>query len=208
MRTDPNKPPTTAARRLASACAAALLALAVTAGCDQKMRYQPRYQPLDMSEFAPFGDSRTGRPIPDGTVARGQLYDDTLLHSGKAPDGTDSEQYPFDITREVLERGQERFNIYCSPCHGYRGDGNGMIVQRGMVRPPSYHEDRLTTAPPGYIVNVIGNGFGRMFKQGHIPAHDRWAIAAYVKTLQLSQDADPADLPAGAADARAAGGAQ
>ena len=188
---------------LSAACALTLLA--ALCGCDQKMRYQPRYQPSDQSVFAAFEDHRTGRPTIEGTVARGQLYADTLLHTGKAPDGSDSSEYPFSITREVLERGQARFNISCSPCHGRTGDGNGMIVQRGMVQPPSYHDDRLTTAPPGYIVNVIGNGFGRMFKQPQVPVRDRWAIAAYIKTLQLRQNADPAEVPQEVRDQATAG---
>ena len=193
-------------KRHLTTTACALTVLAALCGCDQKMRYQPRYQPMDQSAFAPFEDQREARPIIEGTVARGQLYADSLLHTGKAPDGTDSSEYPFSITREVLERGQARFNIYCSPCHGRTGEGNGMIVQRGMVQPPSYHDDRLTTAPPGYIVNVITNGFGRMFKQPQVPVRDRWAIAAYVKTLQMSQNADPAAVPQAVRDQAAAAG--
>ncbi len=188
---------------ISAACALTLLA--ALCGCDQKMRYQPRYQPMEQSDFAAFEDHRDARPTIEGTVARGQLYADTLMHTGKAPDGSDSSEYPFSITREVLDRGQARFNIYCSPCHGRSGVGNGMIVQRGMVQPPSYHDDRLTTAPPGYIVNVIGNGFGRMFKQPHVPVRDRWAIAAYIKTLQLSQNADPTEVPPEVRDQAAAG---
>ncbi len=188
-----------------AAIALALAALALS-GCDQKMRYQPRYQPLDKSGFEAFGDGRQGRPTIAGTVARGQLYADDLLNTGKL-DGKDSDVYPFPITREILERGHERFNIQCSPCHGRLGDGNGMIVQRGMVRPPSYHDDRLSTAPPGYIYGVITNGFGRMFKQPQIQVRDRWAIAAYIKALQASQNAAPEDVPEADRPKIAAGGA-
>jgi hypothetical protein len=190
---------------MAAICLAA--AALATAGCDQKMRYQPRYQAMDMSHFEPFGDKRAARPLVEGTVPRGHLDADGLLHTGKL-NGQDSEAYPFEITREVLERGQERFNIQCSPCHGRQGNGNGMIVQRGMVRPPDYTEDRLTTAPPGYIFGVISNGFGRMFRQDQIPVRDRWAIVAYVKTLQHSRTAKLEDVPEVDRPKVAAGGAQ
>jgi hypothetical protein len=190
---------------MAAICLAA--AALATAGCDQKMRYQPRYQAMDESHFEPFGDKRAARPLVEGTVPRGYLDGDSLLHTGKI-EGKDSEVYPFTITKEVLERGRERFNIQCSPCHGRLGNGNGMIVQRGMVRPPDYTEDRLTTAPPGYIFGVISNGFGRMFRQDQIPVRDRWAIVAYVKTLQHSRTAKLEDVPEADRPKVAAGGAQ
>ncbi|RMH27250.1 MAG: cytochrome c [Candidatus Hydrogenedentota bacterium] len=162
------------------------------AGCDQRMRYQPKYKPLQESDF--FADGRSARPLVAGTVARGDLRDDRMLFTGM--DGTTLTQVlPVSLTRELLERGQERFNIYCAPCHGRLGNGDGMIVRRGMVKPPSYHEDRLLSAPIGHFYDVMTNGFGRMYPHNHIPVRDRWAIAAYIRALQLSQNATLADVP-------------
>lgn len=162
------------------------------AGCDQRMRYQPKYKPLQESDF--FADGRSARPLVAGTVARGDLRDDRMLFTGM--DGTTVTQVlPVSLTRELLERGQERFNIYCAPCHGRLGNGDGMIVRRGMVKPPSYHEDRLLSAPIGHFYDVMTNGFGRMYPHNHIPVRDRWAIAAYIRALQLSQNATLADVP-------------
>ncbi len=166
---------------------AALLALLV--GCHDDMYNQPRYEPLEASDF--FDDHMASRPIVPGTVARGQLEIDDAFYAGRV-DGQYVTELPVELTRRLLERGQQRFNIYCSVCHSRSGDGNGMIVRRGFRRPPSYHIDRLRTAPLGHIYDVITNGMGAMPSLAHqIPPKDRWAIAAYVRTLQLSQYAQP-----------------
>jgi mono/diheme cytochrome c family protein len=143
-----------------------------------------------------FADGRSARPLVEGTVARGQLREDRAFYTGKGADGKPVAAYPFPITEEILKRGQQRFNIYCSPCHDRTGGGNGMIVQRGFRRPPSFHTDRLRQAPPGYIVDTIALGFGAMPDYAaQVQANDRWAIAAYVKTLQFAGDAPVAELP-------------
>jgi hypothetical protein len=173
----------------------ASLALFFLVGCRQDMHDQPRFKPLAKSDF--YSDLRSARPPVEGTVARGQLHEDQYLYTGKV--GDDPGDYmPFPVTRELLSRGQQRFNIYCSPCHSRLGDGNGMIVQRGYRAPPSYHTDRLRKAPLGHFFDVISNGFGAMPDYAaQIPVRDRWAIVAYIRALQLSQAASAADLPAG-----------
>ncbi|MGC2110727.1 MAG: cytochrome c [Candidatus Korobacteraceae bacterium] len=178
--------------------AAALLAaaaLALLAGCREDMQNQPYYRPLTENTF--YADKRSARPIVSGTVARGHLDADTYFYTGKIGQN-DGEYMPFSVTAEVMARGQQRFNIYCSPCHSMVGDGNGMIVQRGFKHPPSYHIDRLRRAPIGYFFDVMTNGFGAMpdYSEQVAPA-DRWAIAAYIRALQLSQHATEADVPAG-----------
>src|SRR5271167_1081353 len=172
-----------------------LFALLALAGCRQDMHDQPRFKPLAKSDF--YSDLRSERPQVEGTVARGQLHDDTYFYTGKI--GADPGDYmPFPVTEDVLARGRQRFNIYCAPCHSRVGDGNGMIVQRGYRHPPSYHIDRLRKAPLGYFFDVMTNGFGAMPDYAsQIPAKDRWAIVAYIRVLQLSQDATQADVPAG-----------
>jgi hypothetical protein len=163
------------------------------ASCRSDMHVQPRYNPLDGTQF--FGDERSARPEVPGTVARGHLRIDDHLYLGKV-DGKEAESFPFPITRAVLERGRERYNIYCTPCHGLTGEGRGMIVQRGFPSPPSYHIDRLRQAPPGHFYNVITNGFGAMYSHAaRIAPEDRWAIVAYIRALQLSQHATVTDVP-------------
>jgi hypothetical protein len=158
------------------------------------MHDQPKYIPLRESTF--FTDDRSARPLVPGTVARGQLHEDVLLYSGKA-DGKDAEEFPFPIDAAVMARGQERFNIYCSPCHGRTGQGDGMVVRRGYRRPPSFHQDRLRNAPVGHFFDVISGGFGAMPDYAaQIKVEDRWAIIAFVRALQLSEHATPADVPA------------
>ena len=172
-----------------------LLAILVLAGCRQDMHDQPRFKPLAMSDF--YTDLRSARPPVEGTVARGQLHEDSYFYTGKIG-GNPGDYLPFPATREVLERGQQRFNIYCAPCHSRMGDGNGMIVQRGFKQPPSYHIERLEKAPLGYFFDVMTNGFGAMPSYaGQIPERDRWCIVAYIRALQLSQHASTADVPAG-----------
>lgn len=188
----------------------ALLVIAMAAagvGCRQDMQDQPKYIPLRPSEF--FADGRSERPQIEGTVARGHLNDDAALYTGKGPDGKPLDAFPFPVTREVIERGQGRFNVYCSPCHGRLGNGDGMIVRRGFRKPPSYHIDRLRQVPNGYIYDVISSGFGAMPDYAaQIAPADRWAIVAYVRALQLSQNASLNDVPAAARAGLARGGGQ
>jgi mono/diheme cytochrome c family protein len=173
-------------------------ALSFFTGCRQDMHDQPKYIPLRESAF--FGDLRSARPLVEGTVARGHLHDDPLLYSGKAGNA-DATVFPFAVDARVMTRGQERFDIYCSPCHGRTGQGDGMVVRRGYRRPPSYHQDRLRDAPVGHFFDVITNGFGAMPDYAsQIKAEDRWAIVAYVRALQLSEHASVADIPAGERD--------
>ena len=162
-----------------------MLALLALSACRQDMADQPRYGPLAPSDF--FADGRSARPLVPGTVARGQLRDDELFYTGKSGKAF-AKELPFPVTLQVLERGRERFNIYCTPCHDRIGSGNGMVVQRGLRRPPSYHIDRLREAPVGYFYDIITNGFGAMpdYAERIVP-RDRWAIVAYVRTLRLSQ---------------------
>jgi hypothetical protein len=167
----------------------------LAAGCRQDMQDQPKYIPLRPSDF--FADGRSERPLVEGTVARGHLDDDTAYYTGKGPDGKPVDTFPFAVTKEVVVRGQSRFNIYCAPCHDRLGTGDGMVVRRGYRKPPSYHIDRLRQVPNGYIYDVITNGFGAMPDySAQIPPDDRWAIVAYVRALQLSQNASVNDIPA------------
>ncbi len=159
------------------------------------MQQQPYQRPLVESDF--YSDRRSARPIIPTTVARGHLDADTYFYTGKIG-SNDGDYLPFPVTAKVLQDGQQRFNIFCSPCHGEAGDGNGMIVQRGYKRPPSYHIERLRKAPIGYFFDVMTNGFGAMPDYSEqVSAADRWAIAAYIRALQLSQHASQADLPPG-----------
>ena len=174
------------------------LALTVLAagllGCRQDMFNQPKVRPLQASTF--FADGRASRPLPEDTVARGDLRADDLLSSGRVG-GVVADAFPFPVTAAVLDRGQERFDIFCSPCHGRLGDGNGMIVQRGFKPPPSFHSDRLRQAPAGHFFEVMTDGFGVMYDyRSRVTPEDRWAIAAYIRALQLSQHASAGDLDA------------
>jgi cytochrome c553 len=158
------------------------------------MHNQPKFIPLRPTDF--FGDGRSERPLIEGTVARGHLNDDAALYTGKGPDGKPIDEFPFPVTRDVLERGQARFNIYCAPCHDRQGEGNGMIVSRGFRRPPSYHIDRLRQVPSGYLFDVISTGIGAMQDYAaQVPVRDRWAIVAYIRALQLSHHATLDDVP-------------
>ena len=165
------------------------------AACRQDMHDQPRFKPLRESDF--YADLRSARPPVEGTVARGQLHEDAYFYGGKI--GNNPGDYmPFAVTADVLARGQERYNIYCAPCHSRLGDGDGTIVQRGFRRPPSFHTDRLRRAPLGYFVDVMTNGFGAMPDYAsQIAPSDRWCIVAYIRALQLSQAATVADVPTG-----------
>jgi len=171
-----------------------VVALLCASACRQDMHDQPKYKPLKASSF--FDDGRGSRPVLPDTVARGHLNDDALLYTGKSgPDFVKA--FPYPVTRPLLARGQERYNIYCAPCHDRTGSGNGMIVRRGYRKPPTYHSDRLRQAPNGYIYDVISNGFGAMPDYAaQIAPDDRWAIVAYLRALQLSQHAALTDVPA------------
>ena len=172
--------------------AVALLAVAAGAACRQDMHDQPKYKAYRASDF--FGDRRSAREPIAGTVARGQLHDDVYLETGKVGDKF-GEAFPFPVTGEVMQRGRQRFEIFCTPCHDRVGSGNGMVVRRGYRRPPSFHIDRLRQAPAGYFFDVMTNGFGAMPDYAaQVPVKDRWAIVAYIRALQLSQNATLADV--------------
>jgi hypothetical protein len=163
--------------------------LFLLAGCSlkQDMAVQPKDRPLWPSDF--FTDGRSARPLVENTVARGSVIEDEL----SVP--KDSNTFPVPLNMELLERGQDRYRIFCTPCHGLQGDGNGMVAIRGMKHPPSYHQDRLRQVPNGYIYDVITNGFGAMLGySAQIPPRDRWAIVAYVRALQLSRNAKISEL--------------
>ncbi len=170
---------------------AALLAL--LAGCGRNMYDQPKFNTYDASPF--YEDNASSRPLPENTVSRSRGEVDPGYYTGQNANGIATE-LPFELTQAVLERGQERYDIYCSPCHNYSGNGQGMIVQKGFVQPASFHDPRLLASPVGYFFGAATNGFGRMFSYAaRIPVEDRWAIAAYIKTLQYSQNAPIASLP-------------
>jgi hypothetical protein len=173
-----------------------LTAIVFSSACRLDMQVQPRVNPLAKSDFFP--DQRSARPPVEGTVARGQLHEDTYFYTGKIGN-TPGDSMPFPVTREVLDRGRERYNIFCAPCHSRIGDGNGFVPSRGFARkPPSFHIPRLQKAPVGYFYDVMTEGFGIMPDySSQIPPRDRWSIVAYVRALQMSQNATMADVPAG-----------
>lgn len=157
------------------------------------MHNQPKFKPLSAASL--FGDGRSARPVVEDTVARGQLRLDAARFTGMV-NGNPVNEFPFKITRADVRRGQERFNIYCSPCHGRLGDGQGMIVKRGFRQPPSYHSEKLKQSPVGHYFDVITNGFGAMPSYAaRVPVDDRWRVIAYVRALQYSQSATVADVP-------------
>jgi mono/diheme cytochrome c family protein len=171
----------------------AVVALGLGA-CRQDMHDAPRIEAFEANSF--FADGRGSRTPPTGTVARGWLREDEALYTGRE-NGELTAEFPFAIGAAEMQRGRERFNVYCTPCHGILGDGQGMVVQRGLRRAASYHQDRLRDEKVGYFFDVVTNGFGAM--QGYaeqIPARDRWLIVAYVRALQLSQHATMAEVPA------------
>jgi len=175
--------------------ALAVAALVTLGACRQDMHDQPRIEPLQENTF--FADGSGARPIPAHTVYRGGLHEDRPFYTGQNADGSLVAESPLPVTRELLLRGRQRFEIYCSPCHGRTGQGDGMVVRRGYKQPTSFHVDRLRMAPIGYFFYVMSNGFGVMPSYAaQIPVEDRWAIIAYLRTLQLSQH-----MPASALDA-------
>ncbi|HZQ90184.1 MAG TPA: cytochrome c [Terriglobales bacterium] len=171
-----------------------MLLVLTLAGCRQDMHNQPKVLPLRQSDF--FADQRTARTPVAGTVARGQLEEDAYFYSGMIAPNQPGDAIPFPVTEAVLQRGQERFNIYCSPCHSRVGDGNGMIVQRGYRHPPSFHTEQARAFPVGHFFDVMTHGFGAMPDYAaQVAPPDRWAIAAYIRVLQYSQHAPVADVP-------------
>ena len=185
------------------------LLLAAGCGVRSDMQDQPRYDAYEKSEF--FSDNRASRNIPEGTVARGHLAENKALHTGKidkpnanvqvetTTDETgntlvssfpnDIDEFPVPVTRELVDRGQDRYNIYCIVCHGPVGNGDGMVVRRGFPQPPTYHDDRLRNAPVGHFFDVMTNGWGKMNSYADkLSAADRWAVVAYIRTLQVSQN--------------------
>ena len=190
-------------RKLSSSSVSCLLGsvfcLLTVGGCRQDMHNQPKYKPLRPSEL--FSDKSSARTLVEGTVARGTLQEDEAFFTGKMS-GATVKDLPFQITEKDLDRGQERFNIFCTPCHDMTGSGKGMVVQRGYRQPPSFHDPRLRAADPGYVFDVITNGFGAMPDyRTQIDPRDRWRIVAYVRALQLSNTGTAADIPGGNPDA-------
>jgi hypothetical protein len=182
----PRAPAPEGRRRRAGGSLLLLFATLLVGGCRQDMHDQPKFIPLRESGF--YADARSARPIVEGTVARGQLNDDDLLFTGRV-DGQDAAEFPFPVTAEVMARGRERYDIFCSPCHDRTGAGEGMVVRRGYRQPPSFHIDRLRQAPVGHFFDVVTNGFGAMPDyRAQVPARDRWAIAAYIRALQASEN--------------------
>jgi hypothetical protein len=163
------------------------------ASCRQDMHDQAKYEPLEKSEI--FKDLRSSRPLVEGTIARGHLNENVQLYTGK--NGKDFVPgFPLDVTEQFVKRGQQRYNIFCTPCHDLVGNGLGIVVRRGFKRPPSFHISRLREAPPGYFYDVIANGFGAMSSYAEqVPVKDRWAIVSYIRALQLSQNAHLEDVP-------------
>ena len=179
--------------RLAIRLLLAAAALTLTA-CRRDMQDEPRYKPLAGSDF--FADHRSARPQVEGTVARGHLRIDEARYTGKL-DGEDIDQFPIPISRADIERGRTRFNIYCTPCHGYIGDGNGMVVLRGYRQAASVYSDKLMKAKGGHFFDVVTNGFGAMPSYAsRIDPDDRWRVIAYIRALQFSESASLADVPA------------
>lgn len=164
-----------------------LVGLLTLVGCRNEMYDMEYAEPLEKSAF--YDDNRASRPFVEGTVARGHLREDRLMYEGKNADGSYATVFPMEVTEQVMLRGQERYNIFCSPCHGEAGRGNGIIVRRGMKQPPSFLEQRLIDSEIGYYFEVISNGFGVMYSYAsRVKPEDRWAIIAYVRALQRTGD--------------------
>jgi mono/diheme cytochrome c family protein len=190
--------------------------LLLSVGCRYDMQDQPRYKPYKESQF--FGDKRASRDLPEGTVARGLLRENKALYTGKkevtgtvaattAVDASGNtvitsfpdaiEEFPVPVTKELIDRGEQRYKVFCTVCHGPTGNGDGMIVRRGFTKPPTYNDDRLRNAPVGHFFDVITNGYGRMNGYAsQVPVADRWAIVAYIRTLQISQNPNGAQTSA------------
>ena len=182
-------------RTATSQLAVAVICLAALTACRQDMHNQPKYRPLRSTSF--FADGSSARPLVEGTVPRGTLQEDAAFFTGTMGNVAVKE-LPFPVDERVLSRGQSRYDIFCTPCHDAVGTGRGMVVQRGYRQPPSFHDERLRLADPGYFFDVMTNGFGAMpdYKM-QLTARDRWAVVAYIRALQLSQHASKADIPGG-----------
>lgn len=187
--------PSPRARTRALTLLSAALMVLLLSSCGRNMFVQPKVLPFDASPF--FADGSGMRPLPEGTVSREFGALDPAYLAGQDQAGLLTE-LPLELTVDLLQRGQERFDIYCSPCHNYNGNGQGQVVQRGFPQPASFTAtQRLLDAPVGYFYNAITNGFGRMYSYAaRVPVEDRWAIAGYIKALQLSQNASVDDVPA------------
>ena len=174
----------------------AMAAAMLLAGCRQDMQDQPKFIPQRGTTF--FADGRSVRPQVAGTVARNQMHENEYFYTGMVS-GKEGDGFPIALTPEVMQRGQERYNIYCTPCHSRVGNGDGMIVQRGYRPAGDFHTDRLRNAPLGHFFNVMTNGYGAMPDySAQLTPEDRWAVVAYIRALQLSQDAKPSDVAPGA----------
>jgi len=170
-----------------------LLSLLVLSSCEDSMHDQSRIKPLEPSPF--FEDQHSSRAPIEGTVARGHLNEDAEFYTGKK-DGMFVSKMPVALTHDTLLRGQERFDIYCAPCHGADGYGKGIIVRRGFIQPPSYHSPELRAQPDGYLFDVISHGKGAMYSYAsRVNVADRWAIVSYIRALQLSQNSHLTDIP-------------
>lgn len=194
--TEPKSPPQTGhGRKSRLARGAALLALAAglfLGACD--MVEGAYYEPFEASAF--YQDGTSARPVPANTIPYGTEEEDMVFLTGRSEEGELTDEFPIEVDQAVLERGQEQYDAFCAPCHGLAGYGDGMIVQRGFSPPPSLHSTRLIQAPAGHYYDVITNGFGQMYAYDYrVDPDDRWAIIAYIRALQLSQNVDPADLP-------------
>jgi mono/diheme cytochrome c family protein len=169
------------------------LLLLLMAACSQKMRDQPKLNPDESTAF--FGNGTSSQVPVSDTVPRGYARDDVQLFTGKDAAGNDVTELPFPVNRQDLLRGKERFEIYCAPCHGRIGNGLGVVVQRGFVPPPTFHQDRLRNAPVGHFYDVITNGLAPMPSYANqIPVRDRWLIIAYIRVLQFSQNVNVNNL--------------
>jgi Cytochrome C oxidase, cbb3-type, subunit III len=155
---------------------------------------QEKYKAQAKSEF--FSDGRNMRMPVEGTVARGELNEDDAFYRGKDAGGNYIKTIPLEVTHTFIKRGQQRYNIYCSPCHSLSGDGKGIVPKRGFLPPPNFHQDKVRAFDDGYIFDVISNGVRNMpdYKK-QIPVKDRWAIVAYVRALQRTQNATASDIP-------------
>ena len=195
FRTDSSRLAARGSRFGRSALLPAVVGLLLVAGCRQDMHNQPKYRPLRATEF--FADGSSARPLVEGTVARGTLQEDVAFFTGKNGN-TPVSELPFPVDDQVLSRGQDRYNVFCTPCHDATGSGKGMVVQRGFRAPTSFHVDRLRLAPVGHFFDVMTNGLGAMPDyRAQLNPRDRWAIVAYIRALQLSQNATREDVPGG-----------
>ena len=165
------------------------------AGCRQDMHNQPKFYPQRGTTF--YADGRSVRPQVENTVGRSQLGEDSYFQTGMI-NGVEGTTMPFPVTMQVLAKGEERYNVYCTPCHSRVGNGAGMIVQRGYSKAGNFHTVRLNSAPLGHFFNVISNGYGSMPDySAQLTPSDRWAVTAYIRALQLSQNAQQTDVPSG-----------